>query len=82
MCALARAAGASRLTGLYRPTAKNAMVSELYARLGFTLVPAGVGDTAGAGTTHWELLLDGWQPATVAMRVQDESLAASTATGR
>jgi FkbH-like protein len=82
MCALARAAGASRLTGLYRPTAKNAMVSELYARLGFTLVPAGAGDAAGAGTTHWELLLDGWQPATVAMRVQDDSLAASTATGR
>jgi FkbH-like protein len=72
----ARAAGAVRLTGLYRPTTKNSMVSELYPRLGFTLVPASAAEAADAGATRWELLLDGWLPAPVVMRVQDESLAA------
>lgn len=79
MAAAARAAGAARLTGWYRPTAKNAMVSQLYARLGFTLVPAGAAD---AGATHWELLLDRWQPTPVVMRVQDEGLTAGAAAGR
>jgi predicted enzyme involved in methoxymalonyl-ACP biosynthesis len=32
----ARALGARRLIGEYRPTAKNALVRELYPRLGFT----------------------------------------------
>jgi FkbH-like protein len=76
MAAAAHAAGAARLTGQYRPTAKNAMVRDLYRRLGFTLL------SDEAGTTHWELLLDRWQPVPVIMQLQDESLAAGTATGR
>jgi FkbH-like protein len=70
--AAARAAGAGRLTGQYRPTAKNAMVSELYARLGFTLVPASAADAANDGITRWELLLDNWQLAPALMRVTDD----------
>jgi FkbH-like protein len=36
LAGMARARGCSRLSGEYRPTAKNAMVSSLYADLGFT----------------------------------------------
>ena len=38
VAAEARALGAERLVGEYRPTAKNGMVREHYQRLGFTLV--------------------------------------------
>jgi FkbH-like protein len=48
--------GAKRLTGQYRPTAKNGMVREHYARLGFSLT--GEHD----GTTEWTLPLDCWTP--------------------
>jgi FkbH-like protein len=48
--------GAKRLTGQYRPTAKNGMVREHYARLGFTLT--GEQD----GMTEWTLPLDAWTP--------------------
>jgi FkbH-like protein len=46
--------GAKRLTGQFRPTAKNGMVREHYARLGFTLTGA------QDGSTEWTLPLDGW----------------------
>ena len=78
MALAAHAAGANRLIGEFRPTAKNGMVRDLYQRLGFTLVPDG---NAGTGATRWELLLDNWQPVPVIMRVEDESLAGAT-TGR
>jgi FkbH-like protein len=81
MSAAARDMGAARLTGLYCPTAKNGMVSELYARLGFTLVPPGAADAREDSTTRWELPLDDWQPVPVVMRVQDESLAVGVAAG-
>ncbi len=45
----ARAAGASRLRGLFLPTAKNAPAAEFYAKQGFT---------PGAGEGVWELALD------------------------
>jgi FkbH-like protein len=45
----ALALGADRLIGAYRPTAKNGMVRDHYARLGF--------DQAGE---DWVLALDGW----------------------
>jgi FkbH-like protein len=48
--------GAKRLTGQYRPTAKNGMVREHYAGLGFALTGA------QDGTTEWTLPLDGWTP--------------------
>ncbi len=45
---LAKELGAVSLIGVYYPTAKNSMVSDLYARLGFS--PAGTGE---AGSTRW-----------------------------
>jgi predicted enzyme involved in methoxymalonyl-ACP biosynthesis len=46
----ARESGLTSIEGVYRPTAKNALVREHYAGLGFTLV-----DTAADGTTRWSL---------------------------
>jgi predicted enzyme involved in methoxymalonyl-ACP biosynthesis len=37
LCACARERGIRRLVGIYRPTAKNAMVKDHYGKLGFTL---------------------------------------------
>ncbi len=48
--------GARRLVGVYVPSAKNGMVREHYAKLGFTQV--GEAD----GRTEWELALEGWAP--------------------
>ena len=47
----ARRAGAERLIGHYRPTAKNGMVRDLFKRLGFR----GVGRPGTEGETIWEL---------------------------
>jgi len=44
----ARKLGATRLIGEYRPTAKNAMVREHYAKLGFAELPRGDG-----GASRW-----------------------------
>jgi FkbH-like protein len=46
----ARARGVSKLIGVYLPTAKNAMVAEHYAKLGFALVAR-----AESGASTWEL---------------------------
>ena len=48
----ARRAGARRLLGSYRPTPKNAMVADLYPRLGFDCVDGGT-----AGEAHFEMSL-------------------------
>jgi predicted enzyme involved in methoxymalonyl-ACP biosynthesis len=53
----ARRLGAKAVIGEYRPTAKNGMVREHYASLGFTKV----GESAD-GSTEWRLDLDGWTP--------------------
>jgi FkbH-like protein len=53
VAAEARRLGAARLLGEYRPTAKNGMVREHYARLGFSRL-----DEAPGGATHWALSLD------------------------
>lgn len=52
----ARALGAERLIGVYRPTAKNGMVRAHYQKLGFT--PNGT--PADDDGTEWVLALDGW----------------------
>jgi FkbH-like protein len=55
---VARERGLSAITGEYIPTAKNGLVKDLYAALGFTQQSAGQG-----GTTVWRLPLDAdWQP--------------------
>ncbi len=53
----ARRLGASRLVGVYRPSAKNDMTRQLYATLGFTQIAAGPD-----GTTRWALSLDAAAP--------------------
>jgi len=47
--------GAAALVGEYRPTAKNGMVAEHYARLGFTPMPAPEGAEPGATFWRYEL---------------------------
>lgn len=66
----ARAKGATRLVGLYRPTEKNGLVRDLYPRLGFTEL----GDRAD-GTTMWALDLKTFvpQPVKMEMNVSRES---------
>jgi FkbH-like protein len=53
----ARMEGATRLRGIYRPTAKNVLVRDHYKTLGFRLTR-----TDGTGTTHWELDVNGFTP--------------------
>ena len=60
--------GAARLIGEFRPTAKNGMVQDHYARLGFA--PAGTDD---AGATRWVLALDGFQPLPAHIQVTEAS---------
>lgn len=52
----ARARGLARVTGDYIPTAKNVLVKDHYASLGFTFIS----DTDGA--TSWELDVAAWTP--------------------
>ncbi len=62
----ARALGATRLVGRYRRTAKNAMVADHYARLGFSaLAPDGE-------DALYELDLTDWQPADLPLRIEEE----------
>ena len=57
--------GATRLTGEYRPTEKNAMVQDHYPRLGFTPL----GEPGPDGATRWTLDLATFTPAQVHMRI-------------
>ncbi len=52
----ARNAGVKQLRGVFTPTAKNAMVREHYAKLGFSLV-----DTATDQSTAWSLNVSSYQ---------------------
>src|SRR5439155_24909816 len=60
MAAAARALGLSRLIGEYIPTAKNALVAEHYAGLGF--VRANPMNRVTTNATRWELSLADWSP--------------------
>ena len=57
VAAEAQRLGAARLIGEYRPTAKNGMVREHYAKLGFDKL-----DEAADGTTTWAFDLTGFTP--------------------
>ena len=65
-----RRLGATTLKGEYIPTAKNAMVGDLYQRLGFTLESSG-----SEGSTFWTLALNDYEQKTIAMDVLLESAA-------
>jgi len=60
----ARAAGMGKLIGTYRPTDRNKLVVDHYAKLGFKKT----GDD-DAGITRWELLVEGAEPETAPMTV-------------
>ncbi|MEO6092978.1 MAG: HAD-IIIC family phosphatase [Novosphingobium sp.] len=72
LAAAAAAAGAERLIGTYLPSAKNAMVADHYAKLGFT--PDGA--LAGGGT-RWVLDIAGYRPPVLPMRIDDQTLPVS-----
>jgi FkbH-like protein len=57
--------GLSRIIGEYRPTAKNGMVREHFARLGFSLAAEDPD-----GSTTWERDVAGFTPAATAMTVK------------
>jgi FkbH-like protein len=60
----ARAAGIRKLAGIYRPTDRNKLVVDHYAKLGFTQV-----SEDDSGVTRWDLLVDEAQPQSAPMRV-------------
>jgi FkbH-like protein len=53
----ARAIGADAIIGDYKPTAKNGMVQDLYARLGFNHL-----HTDGEGNSRWQLNVNAYKP--------------------
>jgi predicted enzyme involved in methoxymalonyl-ACP biosynthesis len=59
--------GATRLLGEYRPTPKNGMVRDHYARLGFR----SLGSLAN-GTTRWELDIGEFHPEEIHIHVYEE----------
>ncbi len=67
----ARAAGVYKLTGAYRPTERNKLVVDHYAKLGFGLVAE-----EPSGLTRWELLVDAAQPDSAPMKVVSHGFAA------
>jgi predicted enzyme involved in methoxymalonyl-ACP biosynthesis len=58
--------GATRLVGEYRPTAKNGMVKDHYAALGFTIV-----ESDSDGISRGVLALADFSPADVFMTVKE-----------
>jgi FkbH-like protein len=66
----ARAAGVRKLTGVYRPTDRNKLVVDHYAKLGFSKV----GETE-TGVTLWDFLVEGADPECAPMKVVSQSFA-------
>jgi FkbH-like protein len=60
----ARAAGIGKLSGTYRPTDRNKLVVDHYAKLGFAKV-----EEHESGFTRWELSVDGADPQCAPMKV-------------
>jgi predicted enzyme involved in methoxymalonyl-ACP biosynthesis len=60
----ARSAGIWKLVGVYRPTDRNKLVIDHYAKLGFFKVAE-----EESGLTRWELIVDGVEPESAPMKV-------------
>ncbi|MDR3775302.1 MAG: HAD-IIIC family phosphatase [Terracidiphilus sp.] len=60
----ARAAGVHTILGIYKPTDRNKLVVDHYAKLGFTKV-----GEEESGLTRWELPVDGADPDSAPMKV-------------
>jgi len=67
----ARAAGVDKLYGTYRPTDRNKLVVDHYARLGFTKTAE-----EPTGLTRWELRVDGADPERAPMRIVSQGFEA------
>jgi FkbH-like protein len=63
----ARAAGVQKLVGIYRPTDRNKLVADHYAKLGFAKI-----DEDELGVSRWELKIENAQPTTVPMKIVSE----------
>jgi FkbH-like protein len=66
----AHAAGIHKLTGTYKPTDRNNLVVDHYARLGFTKVAE-----EESGLTRWELPVEGAKPEGAPMKVVSQGFA-------
>jgi len=73
----ARAAGVHKLCGTYRPTDRNKLVVEHYAKLGFTKM-----GEEDSGLTRWELLVEGAEPETAPMKVVSQGFFAAVEKSR
>ena len=69
----ARAAGIRKLTGTYRPTDRNKLVVDHYAKLGFAKV-----SEDETGLTRWELPVEGAEPDSAPMKVVSQGFAAAS----
>ena len=61
----AAAKGVTTVVGRYYPTAKNSMVRDFYAQMGFTKVSEGED-----GATEWRLDVAGYQPRRPHMKIE------------
>jgi len=60
----ARSAGIRKLAGVYKPTPRNQLVVDHYAKLGFSKI-----SEEASGITHWELLVESADPERAPMKV-------------
>jgi len=68
----ARAAGVHKLAGTYKPTDRNKLVVDHYAKLGFAKVAE-----EDSGFTRWELLVEGAAPESAPMKVLSQGFMAT-----
>jgi FkbH-like protein len=68
----ARAAGVEKLSGTYRPTDRNKLVVDHYAKLGFAKV-----EEHATGFTRWELQVGGADPQGAPMKVISQGFVAA-----
>jgi predicted enzyme involved in methoxymalonyl-ACP biosynthesis len=64
----ARSRGIRSIVGHYIPTAKNGMVKEFYATLGFEPIPI-TDSSLPAGSTAWQLSLTDYKPQNTHIKV-------------
>lgn len=69
----ARAAGVHKLAGTYKPTDRNKLVVDHYARVGFTKL-----SEEDSGLTRWELLVEGADPESAPMKIVSQGFAVAT----
>jgi FkbH-like protein len=71
----ARAAGVAQIRGIYKPTDRNQLVLDHYAKLGFSKV-----EEDARGLTRWVLSVEGAMPEVAPMKVISRGFATATGT--